>query len=539
MAYEDELYSEPIKTAVRKRVLEHAINALTANRESSALVSEDYFIKTIDYAADLITKYSGSNFQGEMPQVKEAWLTLQQSRVSKRDTVDIHVLILCGPNPLNDFHKLMELGVPPANIWAVESDRKCFNKALARLKEEGLPVRLYCGSLQEFFAIVPQQFDLVYFDACGPLIGGKPATLPVLRELFLNQRLSQLSVLITNFCGTQTDSSNSNEWTKRLASWYAPRYEEPVYSEIDVEFRVLSYETSKDEENDYHRHIQENLKEYYSDFITKFITEFSGQLLPWWRVMALKGLAKDLFAETEIRNKAITAAFSTPDKFNPNNPFAGFGHANLHPAGYPHLWTSELAKRILPTSDTFRHFVLDEGFHQAKLMDAIQLISLVRNFFESNAEWGKHNREACSSEFANILENFTWFDSPGMQLEGLFCDTPLPNLIADLCIGQSGYPYHANIEKSLRLSYQAKTNQMFTDVFVFDQARYLYDLIPSVHLFGDQLPPSIQILSRVCMDGIRRHAHYGCPDLFRGCALAGIGENGYSVHIPPDRETVQ
>ena len=38
----------------------------------------------------------------------------------------------------------------------------------------------------------------------------------------------------------------------------------------------------------------------------------------------------------------------------------------------------------------------------------------------------------------------------------MFCDTPLPNLIADLLIGIYGYPYHVNLASLLRLQYTAK-----------------------------------------------------------------------------------
>ena len=41
------------------------------------------------------------------------------------------------------------------------------------------------------------------------------------------------------------------------------------------------------------------------------------------------------------------------------------------------------------------------------------------------------------------------------------------------------------------------------------------------------------------MDALHRHCHYGCKDLFWGCALASMGgEEGFTFWLPPARESV-
>ncbi len=112
----------------------------------------------------------------------------------------------------------------------------------------------------------------------------------------------------------------------------------------------------------------------------------------------------------------------------------------------------------------------------------------------------------------------------------------MPNLVMDLCFGQLGYPYHANRDRHLRMTYKARATQMFTDVFILDQARYLYDLVPSIALMRDELPDSIQLFMRVCMDAIRRHAH-SPSDPFVASALAGFSEAGFSTYEFAARET--
>jgi len=79
---------------------------------------------------------------------------------------------------------------------------------------------------------------------------------------------------------------------------------------------------------------------------------------------------------------------------------------------------------------------------------------------------------------------------------------------------------------------------MYTDVFVFDQARYFYDTAPTLPLFKNKLPFSKQLILRVCMDAIRRHAYCACPDIFYGSFLTSIGEGGFGVFAWPERQCV-
>ena len=87
------------------------------------------------------------------------------------------------------------------------------------------------------------------------------------------------------------------------------------------------------------------------------------------------------------------------------------GHSQLSPDSYPFLWMVELAKRHLEGNDALLELVTKDTLVQAKLCDAINAISLVRNYFEGHIEWAKHNWDACSDELRGALERFRWFDS--------------------------------------------------------------------------------------------------------------------------------
>ncbi|NBV22475.1 MAG: hypothetical protein EBS05_11235 [Proteobacteria bacterium] len=283
----ENLYDQPVKKRVRDQILAHAVKSLTSERKQAPLVTEEAFMRTLDYACRFVKQGTGQDIeQAVKPFVDEYWLPIYLSRVSSRSPTDLQVLILSGPNPLNDIVALSELGVPPHNVWAVEADRDEYLKAVRSLGERRLPIRLYCGSLQEFFAVVPQQFDIIYFDGCGPLLGGKPQTLPVLRELFINQRLAPTSALITNFCAANMEGNASRKWAKRMMTWYAARYEEPHYFSDLVAERAESHRMNNDDDNAYLEHVETHLADYYSDFVSGFIIEFASHLLPWWRVLA-------------------------------------------------------------------------------------------------------------------------------------------------------------------------------------------------------------------------------------------------------------
>ena len=200
MNLDDSTYRQPEKDTVRQRVIAHAVNSLTVERASSPVVTAEEFDRTMDYCVRLLHEHCDTDLGEALKFVVEDWHSLHQSRVGSRKPEDLNVLFLAGPDPVPDLMAFKRAGVPFTNIWAIESDKDTFAKAIAVLGREGLPLKVHNGSLQDFFSIVPQQFDIVYFDACAQLFGGKPNTIHVLRELFVHQRLAPLSVLINNFC---------------------------------------------------------------------------------------------------------------------------------------------------------------------------------------------------------------------------------------------------------------------------------------------------------------------------------------------------
>ncbi len=501
------LYNQPEKQLARTALLEAAVKALTTGRTSSSLVTPMSFRHLQRAAADF-ARDSGLHLDREFAEAEEKFNTLYKRCVGRRSAEELSVLYLCGPEPLNDLRALNELGIPNANIWAVESDEKAAEAAATQLKQEQVNLKLHSGTLKEFFELIPEQFDLVYFDACGPLLGGKPSTTEVIYQLFLNQRLKPISSLATNFASATASPKTREEWADRLFCWNAAREVDFVGFQGEPKCKTLA-------NCGYRDFIKENIDDYYGDFISRFIPEFAGILLPWLRTYSLPTFFKEYTSQIKEYR---------PDPL-----------LHLEKTAYPYFSCAELSKTLLKQGDALRNIFVEKIHRGSKLCDAIRLFSHIRDFDQGITD---RSRELCSPKLTNLLKKFTWIGTE----ESAFCDRPFPIVTLDLLIGQYGFPYHLNPGKSKRLKYRAKSTDMYSDVFVFDTARYLYDAVPTLASFetleGGGLV-SDQLLVRVCMDLIAAHTRglTGDSRLFWGSSLAGGSYRG--IAGLPKRRTIE
>jgi hypothetical protein len=555
MSLSDTSYAHPEKDAVRQRVIAHAVNSLAKGRDSSPVVTAQEFERTMDYCLGFLEQHCDANLRAGVKPAAEDWHSLHQSRVGSKKPDDLHVLFLAGPDPIADLMAFKRAGVPFTNIWAIEGHQDTFRKAVGILGREELPLKIHNGNLQQFFSIVPQQFDIVYFDACGQLFGGRPNTIHVLRELFVNQRLAPLSVLITNFaepCPRLDPRIPGRLSVQHLLEKYPDQLQKilgasssqldtqipPELEQSKVEFlkwvRLIGLWSYANGDNDtwtedfdhfVATEVLPDLLGHYSRFTTEFTIQFAGQLLPWWRVVALPGSRREYFSNKQALANALTESAKIVEAWS-NPLYSALRHL---------FFTQDSTDNNSPLHEFYFKETLAG---RAKLGEAVRIVSLIRTFYES--EWGdaffstKHIQEACSPNLIKVLQSFKWFDDG----KRVFCYDPLPHLITDLLLGLYGYPYHTNTRKLDRIAYKAKDTVMFTDLFVLDQARYLYDLLPTLPFFEETFPVPQQLVLRVCMDAIRRHAHFGCPDLFYLSDLAASGEKGFAYHQPPRRESI-
>lgn len=118
----------------------------------------------------------------------------------------------------------------------------------------------------------------------------------------------------------------------------------------------------------------------------------------------------------------------------------------------------------------------------------------------------------------------------------LTCDIPMKNLYIELLIGLYGHPYIAHASKSISLKYKAKETWMYSDVFIFDQCRYLYDFLPTLDLWQSFFQNwAKQVIVRGCIDGIRRNHLHLNTELFKWGFIEGVYGNEFGQANLADR----
>lgn len=87
-----------------------------------------------------------------------------------------------------------------------------------------------------------------------------------------------------------------------------------------------------------------------------------------------------------------------------------------------------------------------------------------------------------------------------------FCDLFLFHQVKEVLFRQLSVPYHVNIEQTQRWTYKAKDTQMYMDLFVLDECRYLYDWMPSFDMFYSGMQDiERQFSFRFILDAVAKH----------------------------------
>jgi hypothetical protein len=213
----------------------------------------------------------------------------------------------------------------------------------------------------------------------------------------------------------------------------------------------------------------------------------------------------------------------------------------------PYLWgpSFPVFRRILsniqdlPGSDPIRQHLFEHELQEVKLQEAIRDVYMMKNLIDSpSAEEASHLRAACSQELVNLADNFHWFDYEFEDLGNVLGVSPQINLVTDLLIGLYGYPYHTNLKKQVRFRYKAegRATWMYSDVFVLDQARYFYGLLPTLSVIGDQMDFGLQLALRVGMHLVRLHAMGAYDELFTNADFSSEVTGPIAETFVPQRE---
>ena len=516
------MYNQVTKINAREQLISDAITALTVDRSNSYVIGEKNLDKILLHFKELfhsfLVKCESTKidaFDEDLEKCKQNWNVHTENHINKKKASGLKVLYLSGPEPQNDINVFLKYGILINNIWAIESDKKIYESALQNLIDTGLHIKLHRGTLREFFEQTNHEFDIIYFDACSPIISPKNDPVATLKEIFSSKRLSPLSALITNF----SEAKENYNWGKLLAPWFATRNDDEL-PRIDYKCKLEGNEKAYSIEK-YGEYIDSYIDEYYDKFITHFIPTLAGEIIPLHQVISIPSVQRKYFLEdsklvslfNEIKN-------NTELGDNLKSFFKTISHFKLAINGYPLLNWVRLSKDVLDTNHSIVRFI-DSKTQKISIEQSMYIGSLIKRYEESNYGFNTYTDEVCSPLFKEIIDKLNYFD----REIRLTCDIPMKNLIIEFLFGIYGFPYIANTNKTYSYKYKAKKTLMYSNVFIFDQCRSLYDFIPSIEIFTEffkSIPN--QMIIRSGIDCIRRNHLYLNSNIFKWGLIEGVDE---------------
>jgi len=500
-------YTQSVKGKARRRLLSNAVDALTRNRLGSAIIRAGELYTVLKYAESYLRSHGVPIcWRSELESQTKRFTQFLESRIGLREPRDLKLLYLCGPEPLNDMRILLDLGLLPENIWAIESNEDIYCAAIKQLIDSNLYVRIHKGNLRSFFDQVSEVFDIIYVDGCGPIFGSKPNVLLPILAVFSRERMADLSVLITTFAGVPKEKADS--YSETMSCFFYPRYNDiprPVWDDgYDPAFfsfkLILPF-------------VKARRTEVYSDFVTRFVVDLGRNIVPAVKVVANPDVFKKFF-KPKSKIKKIAPE---PDRVD------GW---YLCPSSLPlHSFVQKAMKHSGPR-DLLHNFMYYQ-VNQKPICEHINYSSLLENYVDGH-------KDVFSSEMLGAIKG-GWFDFSGRY----FCDIPFPHLIMQLLAATYGHPHHVNTQRSIRFRYKAKSTLMFCDAFFFDRCRYLFDYLPTIDLLPSRFRSiPYQLLIRACLDRLGWQDFNSSSRPFRGTALGGIGEHEFARPMVFDERIV-
>ena len=501
----DCVYSQPVKIAARHKSLLYAVNLLTSSRNKSCCVERDYVRKVYDHFMSLDDCRENDEAQKIDVDYINHWEKLHDSCVSHKRPEDLVVCYLAGPEPHNDFKELTNLGILSQNIWAFESDLGTYKTALTSYDTGVFPQpKIIKLPIESFFMQTPKKFDIVYIDACGTIPSHQHA-LRCVTSLCKHHRLHSPGVIITNFSIPNVELEKDRKEYCDLISQYFLFKKYPNAGIVFDNGEIVSREKTaiKDE-------INSSFSLQYGEYISSLLRDIGSIIVPVQRfansaffALMNEGTTRKVGDLTiahinEMRNNSLSRYFAVIKFLD------------------QHSLLCDKTKRLITELHGYDPYPIDlcQSF-----------LTLTR--FKSNGSKLK-------KDIQEIKEYFEKNDSMYQ-----FLDKPQSTLFFDLIINQIAYPMHYNAEAIRRYSYTAKKNEMYLDITVLDECRYIYDWLPAVHQVQSAFSNySWQYVFRFALDGlVKNRLNYNNEFFFQGSVISNDIE-GFSNKVIKPREKI-
>lgn len=510
-----ETYKQNIKEDSREVIWEHSIKSLTERRLQSRILNPEYINNLWKFAFDdHLLKYNLVDIVNS--KYLSDWHSFSDQTYGSKKADELKVAYLCGPEPENDLNHLIKLGVRIENIYAFESDKKYYNQALKSIKDNYPTLKIFHGKIDHFFKSSLIKFDIIYLDFTSSIMGRESKVYQTISILFENQALNNLSCLITNTCYPDKTDENIDF----LSSYfhYQSCYDYLVYDSTNTDGEGRFVENNQaygiDDIKDFKPIVKKNFDFAYSAFQTNFIINYSNLILPITNILSNPILFKRLF---KADSKVILEEL---EKFEQN--WSIYLEADRYSLFH---FFQELINGKSPLSKAWSTFITENKYDRKSMNTAVKFFYMLLN--APNDGFMKILSDPMKLAISEIMNNIP--DRIGGSQNGLFCDIPMIHLWLELSINQLGYVYHQNTENHRRYSYKAKERNMCIDIFTFDQCRSLYDWLPMIDYYGEDLKIiERQILTRMCVDAIGKQSYQILGNQYYGSAIACINDQPWS-----------
>ncbi len=515
-------YNQVVKKVCRNKLITHAVRCLTTERDKSVCVQGYHVVnvwKELQETGE-VKEYLSLEERRDIASEIEKWQRLHKSRVGIKEPADLRVCYLGGDNPTNDLKVLIENGVLTENVWAIEKDTATFKKGKESVNRypDFMNVHLIKADIQQFLINFQEKFDIIYYDACGSLPSAKQNTLKFIGTVFLHNKLTSPGALITNFsfppkqqpAGMPGHRQADDEERNRI-SFLSREY---------LKYRLLDTPAVIQDVCESAAAIPCEMtdEDFYSDYITYQVIDSAFLYTPAFRMLtsSMSGSSKSQSLWNQAYVKS-SGDFLKEIKLYIRNPSGSQDQRSTSPL-YETAIKSFLGQiGITMQQGSKTNGILCQVWETEIFPDWRNLSQLLRKH-EDIASMLLTYHLSCSEHFINKFANEHFQTSLKRIKQGCdpderggtvarFCDVPDPDgatrLVGGLVYGQLAYPSFPVVDKLLRLRYTAKERQMFSDVFIFDQCRYIFDQFPSVHSAAALLAPKKRMVLQMALDGMR------------------------------------
>ena len=239
------------------------------------------------------------------------WEKFHDSRLQTRKPSDLRVCYLAGDNPINDLEVFVKNGILCQNVWAIEKDAKTLDKACENISQSAMKnVQLFKGDFLACMKDLEEQFDIIYFDACGTLPSVKQNTLKAIGYVFLEDKLASPGALITNFSFPPVPTVPTNsakQWEDEQETFLIQSHLTVIMESVDTFNESIKPKDQDEREN--LRHLIETYLEYrlentrypknlydnasdeekYSDYVTFQVIDLAYLFTPVFRMLGRPG----------------------------------------------------------------------------------------------------------------------------------------------------------------------------------------------------------------------------------------------------------